>query len=167
MFSTKKSTAALLAVPALVGGLALTAPADASQTKTSVSADATTAGSGRQDPRITAPSRSRAPFRFGTVQYNQWYAFNYMQYKYGWGASQRASLRKLWNHESGWSHHAHNSSSGAHGIPQALPGSKMAVSGPNWRSNPETQIKWGLSYIKSRYGTPNGAWSAWLSKGWY
>ena len=72
----------------------------------------------------------------------------------------------LWNHESGWRVHAANGS-GAYGIPQALPGSKMGSAGPDWQNNAETQIKWGLGYIASRYGTPCGAWSSWQANGWY
>ena len=173
--------AATLAVPVMLGAaapaMAQTTPDPAvtesvpttTTTDSAGSSDAvlSAAGTSKRSARAVAPSRSRSPYRFGTVKYSQWYAFNFMQYKYGWGTRQRAALRNLWNHESGWNHRAHNGSSGAHGIPQALPGSKMAASGPNWRSNPETQIKWGLSYIKSRYGTPNGAWRAFQSKGWY
>lgn len=85
----------------------------------------------------------------------------------GWGDDQFACLDKLWQRESGWSYKAHNSSSGAHGIPQALPGSKMASAGADWATNPATQIKWGLGYIKGRYATPCGAWSSFQSKGWY
>jgi uncharacterized protein YabE (DUF348 family) len=85
----------------------------------------------------------------------------------GWGANQFDCLVTLWNHESGWRVHAANPS-GAYGIPQALPGSKMSSAGPDWQSNAETQIKWGLGYIASRYGTPCGAWSTWQSQGgWY
>ncbi|GAA2604314.1 hypothetical protein GCM10010411_43070 [Actinomadura fulvescens] len=82
------------------------------------------------------------------------------------GKGQFGCLVELWNKESGWNTHAANPS-GAYGIPQALPGSKMASAGPDWRNNPRTQIKWGLGYIKGRYGTPCGAWSAFRSKGWY
>lgn len=124
-------------------------------------------GAEKRKSRKTLPSRSKAPFKFASEKYNKWYATEYMWYKYGWGKHQRKSLILLWTKESGWNEHAHNGSSGAHGIPQALPGSKMASHGKNWRSNPETQIKWGLSYIKARYGTPNGAWRAFQSKGWY
>jgi uncharacterized protein YabE (DUF348 family) len=85
----------------------------------------------------------------------------------GWGADQYDCLVTLWNHESGWNVHAANPS-GAYGIPQALPGSKMASAGPDWQNNATTQIKWGLGYIASRYGTPCGAWSTWQAHGgWY
>jgi hypothetical protein len=80
---------------------------------------------------------------------------------------QYGCLVQLWNRESGWNYHASNSSSGAYGIPQALPGSKMASAGADWRTNPATQVRWGLRYISSRYGTPCGAWAHSQSFGWY
>jgi hypothetical protein len=85
---------------------------------------------------------------------------------YGWGANQMSCLNSLWNRESGWNVHAANAS-GAYGIPQALPGSKMSSAGPDWANNPTTQIKWGLGYIKSMYGSPCGAWGHSQSTGWY
>ncbi|WP_227423170.1 aggregation-promoting factor C-terminal-like domain-containing protein [Pengzhenrongella sicca] len=85
----------------------------------------------------------------------------------GWGDDEFACLIQLWNHESGWRVNAANSSSGAYGIPQALPGSKMASVGADWQTNPATQITWGLNYIAGRYGTPCGAWSSFEAKGWY
>jgi hypothetical protein len=85
----------------------------------------------------------------------------------GWGDDQYDCLVTLWNHESGWRVHAANPS-GAYGIPQALPGSKMASAGSDWQNNATTQIKWGLGYIASRYNTPCGAWSTWQAHGgWY
>jgi len=84
----------------------------------------------------------------------------------GYGLDQFPCLEKLWTKESGWSTTSSNPS-GAYGIPQALPGSKMAVYGDDWRTNPATQIKWGLNYIKSRYGTPCAAWQHFLDTGWY
>jgi hypothetical protein len=86
---------------------------------------------------------------------------------FGWSPStQFGCLVNLWNRESGWNTHASNPS-GAYGIPQALPGSKMASAGPDWQNNARTQIKWGLGYIKDRYSTPCGAWSHSQSTGWY
>jgi hypothetical protein len=84
----------------------------------------------------------------------------------GWSASQCQDLGTLWQKESGWSTRAHNSS-GAHGIPQALPGSKMASAGPNWQTSARTQIAWGLGYIESRYGNPSNALAHSRSTGWY
>jgi hypothetical protein len=85
----------------------------------------------------------------------------------GWGASQFSCLNLLWNRESQWKYNANNPSSSAYGIPQALPGSKMASAGADWATNPVTQIKWGLDYIADRYGTPCGAWGHSESVGWY
>lgn len=80
-----------------------------------------------------------------------------------------ACLVDLWNKESGWNYLAKNPSSGAYGIVQALPAQKMASAGPDWLTNPQTQIKWGLSYITDRYKTPCGALAAWQSRSpnWY
>ncbi|SEG45643.1 hypothetical protein SAMN04489712_105315 [Thermomonospora echinospora] len=82
-------------------------------------------------------------------------------------STQFGCLVNLWQKESGWRHTAQNPTSGAYGIPQALPGSKMASAGADWRTNPRTQIKWGLGYIKGRYGNPCGAWSHSQRVGWY
>ncbi|MCA9583415.1 MAG: transglycosylase SLT domain-containing protein, partial [Myxococcales bacterium] len=85
----------------------------------------------------------------------------------GWSGSQWSCLEQLWTRESGWNHLAVNPSSGACGIPQALPCSKMASHGGDYRTNPSTQIRWGLDYIGGRYGSPCGAWSFWQSHNWY
>lgn len=85
----------------------------------------------------------------------------------GWGEGEFNCLVSLWNKESGWRVNASNASSGAYGIPQALPGSKMASVGADWQTNAATQITWGLGYISGRYGTPCGAWSQSQSSGWY
>ncbi|MEU4569692.1 lytic transglycosylase domain-containing protein [Micromonospora sp. NPDC023956] len=85
----------------------------------------------------------------------------------GFGMDQMPCLDKLWNKESGWNHKASNPSSGAYGIPQSLPGSKMGSAGSDWRTNPATQIEWGLGYIKGRYGTPCKAWGHSQDTGWY
>ncbi|WP_019629513.1 hypothetical protein [Actinomadura atramentaria] len=84
----------------------------------------------------------------------------------GWGNCWQ-SLLTLWNHESGWDERATNPGSGAYGIPQALPGSKLASAGPDWRTSSPTQIAWGLGYIKARYHDPCGAWAWWSSHHWY
>lgn len=85
----------------------------------------------------------------------------------GFGEDQWGCLYNLWMRESGWRTTAGNVSSGAYGIPQSLPASKMAAFGDDYLTNPRTQIAWGLSYIKGRYGTPCGGWSAFQAKGWY
>jgi hypothetical protein len=85
---------------------------------------------------------------------------------YGWASSQFSCLNDLWSRESGWRTTAENPS-GAYGIPQALPGSKMASAGPDWQTSASTQIRWGLGYIKGQYGSPCGAWSHEEATGWY
>lgn len=86
---------------------------------------------------------------------------------FGFGAEQWPSLDRLIMRESGWNPRAANASSGAYGLPQALPGSKMAAVGSDWRTNPVTQVRWMLSYIAGRYGTPQAAWAHSESSGWY
>ncbi len=85
---------------------------------------------------------------------------------FGFSHSQYGCLNNLWTQESGWRYNAQNAS-GAYGIPQALPGSKMASAGADWLTNPATQIKWGLGYIKAMYVTPCGAWDHEVAYGWY
>ncbi|MGW0463901.1 aggregation-promoting factor C-terminal-like domain-containing protein [Streptomyces sp. NPDC003027] len=82
-------------------------------------------------------------------------------------ASQYQAFSKIVSHESGWNHTATNSSSGAYGLVQALPATKMASAGSDWKTNPATQIKWGLNYMNERYGSPNAAWAFWQANGWY
>ncbi|MDN5717089.1 MAG: hypothetical protein L0G89_07615 [Janibacter sp.] len=89
--------------------------------------------------------------------------------EYGWGEGEWSCLVSLWIGESNWQWDATNSSSGAYGIPQSLPATKMATAGPDWKTNPVTQMEWGMDYIKASYGTPCGAKSFWDSKSphWY
>jgi len=94
------------------------------------------------------------------------YALEYIS-KRDWGMDQFSCLVNLWTKESNWRHLAKNPSSGAYGIPQALPGSKMATEGADWMTNPETQIRWGVKYISARYKTPCGAWAFFLERNWY
>ena len=85
----------------------------------------------------------------------------------GWGQTQFSCLDSLWSKESGWETSADNPSSSAYGIPQALPGGRMSTMGEDWLTNPLTQIKWGLQYIDSRYGTPCAAWAHSRATNWY
>ena len=85
----------------------------------------------------------------------------------GWSQSEYSCLFALWQKESGWNYRALNRSSGAYGIPQSLPGEKMASAGADWATNPETQIRWGLGYIEARYGHPCAAWAHSQQKNWY
>jgi hypothetical protein len=115
----------------------------------------------QQQPSQAAPSPAPAPA--GSAQQ---IAMG-MLGSYGWSSSQFSCLVSLWNQESGWNVYATNPTSGAYGIPQALPGSKMASAGADWQTDAATQIRWGLSYIKSLYGSPCGAWSHEEADGWY
>ena len=86
---------------------------------------------------------------------------------YHWSQSQFKYLNWLWDRESSWNVYAANPVSGAYGIPQALPGSKMASAGSNWRTSARTQIRWGLGYIRAVYRSPRRAWDHELAVGWY
>ena len=94
------------------------------------------------------------------------FAKTYLQ-SMGMGGNEYQCLVQLWDHESGWNFTAANPWSGSYGIPQSLPGDKMASAGADWRTNSQTQIKWGVGYIKDRYGSPCSAVNAWHVKGWY
>ena len=115
--------------------------------------------------RATPPATSRgsSPTYSGSPQT----IASAMLGSYGWGQDQMGCLISLWNRESGWNVYASNPSSGAYGIPQSLPGYKMASAGADWRTNPATQIRWGLGYIRSTYGSPCGAWGHSQATGWY
>lgn len=109
-------------------------------------------------PKVAAvPSNSDANAELG----------HQMMLAYGFSEDNWPCLYNLWTRESGWRTNAGNPSSGAYGIPQSLPASKMASVGSDYLTNPATQITWGLGYIKGRYGTPCGAWSSFQAKGWY
>lgn len=114
--------------------------------------------------KITSRSGSRASS--GSALVYQQYAATVCR-SYGWSETDIDCLISLWNKESGWNPYAYNASSGAYGIPQALPGSKMASAGSDYQTNYQTQINWGLSYISSRYGSPQNAWNHSQNKGWY
>lgn len=104
--------------------------------------------------RVNTPDGARA------------YAAQLASDKYGWGSDQFSCLSSLWNKESGWNYQAYNPS-GATGIPQSLPGSKMATFGDDWQTNAATQIAWGLDYISRGYGTPCSAWGHSQATNWY
>ena len=90
-----------------------------------------------------------------------------MKDEYSWGEKQFSCLNRLWTKESHWNYKAHNYRSGAHGIAQALPATKMEIISSDWRTNPVTQIKWGLTYIADRYETPCGAWAKFKRSRYY
>ena len=97
----------------------------------------------------------------------KWVARTMMLTDYGWGDDQYSCLNRLWTKESHWNYKAHNYRSGAHGIAQALPATKMEKVSTDWRTNPVTQITWGLSYIADRYETPCGAWAKFKRSHYY
>ena len=115
--------------------------------------------------RVTSRS-SEVPAASGSTAEYQSYA-EQRCYEYGWSEYDFECLVKLWYRESGWNPNSHNRSSGAHGIAQALPASKMAPYGDDYYTNGYVQINWGLDYINGRYGSPSNAWGAFCSKGWY
>jgi hypothetical protein len=126
-------------------------------------AAARAAAAATQSPAPSPASAGSAPRPSGNPQK----IAEGMLSSYGWSSSEFGCLVSLWNVESGWNVYATNPSSGAYGIPQALPGVKMASAGADWRSDAATQIRWGLGYIKSLYGSPCGAWSHEQAAGWY
>jgi hypothetical protein len=95
-------------------------------------------------------------------------AWQMMDHRFHWKPrTQFRYLNRLWMRESSWNIYATNPYSGAYGIPQALPGSKMSSAGANWRTSARTQIRWGLRYIRSHYGSPRNAWNHEVADGWY
>jgi hypothetical protein len=120
---------------------------------------ATQTGTSSGDGAPTVPAAPPDPGTAQSIAYN-------MLASFGFGTDQFGCLNNIWTRESGWRYDAENAS-GAYGIPQALPGSKMASAGADWMTNPATQIKWGLGYIKSVYGTPCDAWAFWQDHSWY
>jgi hypothetical protein len=123
------------------------------------------AASARGDYTVTLPPK--APIG-GTPDPGSAQAIAYaMVMDRGWELAEYDCLVALWNRESHWNVYAENPTSHAYGIPQALPGDKMATVADDWRTNPATQITWGLGYISGRYGTPCGAWDHSERKGWY
>ena len=103
----------------------------------------------------------------GTKADYQDYAYDLVLNQYLWSESDYQALVNLWERESNWNANAHNKSSGAHGIPQSLPASKMSSEGSDYYTNGYTQIRWGLKYIKQRYGSPSAAWQHFQNKNWY
>ena len=132
------------------------AAARAAQAAAQAAAQSSASQSAQTAPAAAAPAPSGSPQQIAEA----------MLGPFGWSSSQFSCLDPLWQHESGWSVTAANPD-GAYGIPQALPGAKMASAGPDWQTDAATQIRWGLEYIKSLYGSPCGAWDHELATGWY
>jgi hypothetical protein len=140
--------------------LAAKQAATAQNTATQNTGTAQPTASARQSPSTTAVAAALAS---GSPQQ----IAQAMLASFGWSSSQFSCLDPLWAHESGWSVTAYNAGSGAYGIPQALPGSRMASAGPDWQTNAATQVRWGLEYIKGTYGSPCAAWDHEQATGWY
>src|SRR5262249_18755040 len=134
-------TLSVVAKPATVSPSDMAA---ATQTASSTGTSSSTSTGGGPTGSPPAPPPGTPP----SIAYNMLPSFGFSQ------SSQWGCLLNIWNRESGWNYQAENPYSGAYGIPQALPGSKMASAGADWQTNPATQIKWGLGYIQSIYGTP-------------
>ena len=120
-----------------------------------------------QSKQVTSRGGTSVRTATGTKAEYQAYAKNLCINTYGWTENDFNCLVKLWERESNWNPNAHNKSSGAHGICQALPASKMASEGSDYMTNYKTQIRWGLKYITNRYCTPANAWAHSQQKGWY
>jgi hypothetical protein len=124
------------------------------------------AGPGTAGSRVDGHTTIRiAPPWISAYQGNQAIAAR-MLARYGWGADEMPPLVRLWTRESNWTTSAYNPS-GAYGIPQALPGDKMADAGDDWQTSATTQITWGLRYISEVYGSPSAAWAHEMDQGWY
>ncbi len=118
-------------------------------------------------PAEIAKALAAAEANTGTKAGNKEYAKLFISQGYGWGDKEFACLETLWFRESNWNHKAKNPVTGAYGIPQSLPGNKMATFGDDWKSNPATQIKWGANYIEDRYNTPCEALDFFYARNWY
>jgi len=153
----------VLAAPKLASTAAPVPPAGTGGPDAPGAADAAVPRGAAGDWSSSAPVRALGPADPGTVRA----AAENLLATFGWSAdSYFGCLDNLWSRESEWRYDAANPS-GAYGIPQALPGSKMASAGADWQTNPVTQISWGLSYIQARYGDPCAAWSYWQANGSY
>lgn len=149
-------TLSVASKPAMVSPSQMQAAQQAGQQSGNGSSSSTSSGG---VTTVSAPAPD--PGTAESIGYNMLPQFGFSQ------SSQWGCLLNLWNRESGWNYEAENPYSGAYGIPQALPGDKMASAGADWQTDPATQIKWGLGYIQSIYGTPCGAWDFELANGYY
>jgi hypothetical protein len=123
------------------------------------------AGSG--DPNTIANQLKKAEVGIKSIEQSKIFTELYIKATYSWGADQFQCIDKLWEKESNWRYTADNPTSSAYGIPQSLPGSRMASIASDWETNPATQIKWGAQYISERYTTPCAAYEKALTRGWY
>jgi hypothetical protein len=162
VMSDAASTLSQASKPVMVGPSSVMASAAAAASANSASSNSGSSNSGSSNSGSQQVVQAAAPDP-GTAQhigYEMLPQFGYNQ------TTEWTCLLDLWNKESGWLYDAYNPS-GAYGIPQSLPGDKMASAGSDWETNPATQIKWGLGYIQSVYGTPCGAWDHEVADNWY
>lgn len=128
-------------------------------------AEVVIAGSG--DPKAIASQLKKAEAQVATIPQSKAFTELFIKTTYGWGADQFKCIDQLFEKESNWRWNANNPTSSAYGIPQALPGSRMAEIASDWKTNPATQIKWGAKYISERYGSPCAALDKANARGWY
>jgi len=167
VFSALPAVAAPIAVPCPPGSTDCVTATEAVDALLGTVAPEAAVAEQTVEPRVARTARERSPHFFASKSYNRWYAQLYIKRAYGWNNYNWKCLDRLWQLESGWNELAKNRRTGAYGIPQALPGNKMAAMGKNWKKNPEVQIKWGASYIKSRYKSPCKALQFMDRRGWY
>jgi colicin import membrane protein len=149
-------TAAVKAQPSQAVSQATAAKA-ATTSKTATSAKTAKTSATAHAKTQAKPAAAKSPKQIATA----------MLGGFGWTKAQFSYLDQLWHQESNWNPSATNASSGAYGIAQALPASQMSSAGSDWQTNASTQIKWGLNYIKDRYGSPQAAWAHETAQGWY
>ena len=165
VMSAASRTLTVVAQPKLASPATAASTAQASSAATSTGGTAATSTGGTAGTAGATAGNTPPPVAPPDPGTAQSIAYN-MLASFGFSTSQFSCLQDLWNRESGWSYDAENPS-GAYGIPQALPGSKMATAGADWQTNPATQIKWGLGYIRDVYGTPCAAWNFELANNYY
>jgi hypothetical protein len=152
--NTASHTMHIVGAPKLASTASATAAASTSTTSTSTGSASGTGTVGTVNLPPPNPGTAQS------IAYNMMASFGFDP------KTEFGCLDAIWTRESGWRYNAANAS-GAYGIPQALPGSKMASAGADWQTNPATQIRWGLGYIKSTYGSPCNAWAFWQAHGYY
>ena len=152
---------------ALTAGMAAPPALAVSSARSSAAAAAGSAGSVRALGQVRAASVLAPAANTAPVQQAPQQIARKMLRSFGWTWRQFKYLNLLWEAESSWDVSAENPSTGAYGIPQAVPGAKMSAAGPDWQTDAATQIRWGLDYISTAYGSPRSAWEHEVADGWY
>ena len=156
-----------LAVAALIAGMAAPSALAGSSARSSAAVAAGSAGSAAVPRQVRVASVLAPAAKTAPVQQTPQQIARKMLRSFGWSWRQFKYLNLLWEAESSWDVSAENPSTGAYGIPQAVPGAKMSAVGPDWQTDAATQIRWGLSYISAAYGSPRSAWEHEVADGWY